>query len=112
MLRAMGYTVDARVLNAADYGGATTRRRLFIIAVKGMNRLIRWPDPTHAPSTSLLPGLKPWRAAREIIDWSVPGESIFTRKRKLARSTLERIFLGLKKFGGPELAAYLVIPRP
>src|SRR5262249_8830008 len=40
-----------------------------------------------------------------------PGESIFTRKRKLATSTLERIFLRLRKFGGAELEPWLVILR-
>jgi DNA (cytosine-5)-methyltransferase 1 len=111
MLEAMGYTVDARVLNAADYGGATTRKRLFIMALKGRKRPISWPQATHAPNGSLLPGLQPCRAAREFIDWSIPGESIFGRKRPLARSTIERILLGLKKFGGPDPEPWLVILR-
>jgi len=110
MLRAMGYTVDARVLNAADFGGATTRKRLFILALKGP-RAVRWPMASHAPSGDLPNGKLPWRAAREIIDWSVPGKSIFQRSKPLARATRERILIGLAKFGGPELAPYLVILR-
>jgi DNA (cytosine-5)-methyltransferase 1 len=31
-LTSLGYTVEARVLNSADYGAATTRRRLFVVA--------------------------------------------------------------------------------
>ena len=44
-------------------------------------------------------GLRPWRVAREIIDWSNQGESIFTRKRPLAPKTLRRIAIGLIKYG-------------
>ena len=44
--------------------------------------------------------LPPYRTAREIIDWSVKGKSIFDRKRPLAPHTMERIMSGLKKFSG------------
>lgn len=103
-LRAMNYRVEYRVLNAADYGAATSRRRLFILARKG-GRRIPWPTQTHARDAgsagALFTDLKPWRAAREIIDWSVQGQSIFTRKKPLARTTLLRIEAGLKRYGGP-----------
>lgn len=110
MFRALGYTVEARVLNAADYGAATTRRRLFVLGQKG-TRKIRWPEATHAQAGGLLPGRAPWRAAREIIDWSLVGESIFTRARELAPSTKRRILMGLERFGGPTLRPYLTILR-
>jgi DNA (cytosine-5)-methyltransferase 1 len=109
MLRAMGFTVDARVLNAADYGAATTRRRLFIIGRKG-SRKIRWPEPTHAPAGQLELGRRPWRAAKEIIDWSLVGESIFARRKPLAPKTRERILMGAEKFW-PALRPYLVVLR-
>lgn len=109
MIRAMGYTVDTRVLNSADYGGATTRPRLFIIALKG-NRTIRWPEPTHAPSGSLLPGRQPWRGAKEIIDPALQGRSIFNRTKPLARKTLERILTGGDRYW-PALRPYLTILR-
>lgn len=108
--RAMGYTVEHRVLNAADYGDPTTRRRLFIMCRLGKD--IHWPEPTHAKPGSLLPGQKPWRAAREIIDWSIEGESIFGRKRgPLSKNTIARIIAGLQRFGGPELQPFLVVLR-
>lgn len=111
-LRSFGYTVDYRILNAADYGDATTRERLFILARKG-RRGIAWPTPTHAkdPSVGLFGKLKPWRAAREIIDWSIPGKSIFERKTPLSENTMRRIEAGLRKFSGPGLEPYLVIFR-
>lgn len=102
-LRSLGYQVEARVLNAADYGDPTTRERLFIQARRG-RRLIRWPEPTHTPDgrQTLWGETQRWRPARDIIDWSIKGESIFNRKRPLAPATMERIAYGLKKFGWPE----------
>ena len=97
-LRALNYTVEWNVLNAADYGDATTRERIFVIARFG-NKRPRWPEPTHrAPgkTTDLFGTLKPWRTAREIIDWTVPGKSIFARKKALAANTLKRILAGFK----------------
>ena len=42
---------------------------------------------------------------------AIPDESIFGRKRPLAKSTLERILMGLKKFGSPALEPWLVVLR-
>lgn len=100
-LRSLGYVVEDRVLNAANYGDPTTRERLFILARRGRRRIV-WPEPTHTPNgqTTLFGPTQRWRAAREIIDWSVAGESIFNRKRPLSANTMARIAAGLKKFGG------------
>lgn len=106
-IRSFGYTVEDRVLNAADYGDPTTRQRLFVLARKG-KRPIRWPDPTHGEPGNLY-GLQPYRTAREIIDWTIKGESIFERKRPLAPATLARIAAGLKKYGGANAKPFLVI---
>lgn len=99
-LRSLGYTVDYRILVAADYGDPTTRRRLFVQAVRGKRKIV-WPEPTHAPQgeTDLLGTRKPWVAAREIIDWTLEGQSIYERKRPLSDKTIRRIMAGLEKFG-------------
>ena len=99
-LEALGYRVDKRTLCAADYGDPTTRRRLFIQAVRG-HRKICWPNPTHAPKgdKDMFGTRRPWRSAAEIIDWKLTGQSIFERKRPLSLKTLQRIEIGLKKFG-------------
>lgn len=95
----VGYKVSYRFLNAADYGDPTTRRRLFILARK--YQPIHWPEPTHHKNGGDMFGTSPrWKAAREIIDWSIKGESIFNRKRPLAENTLRRIWAGLMKYGG------------
>lgn len=106
-LRALGYQVSARVLVAADYGDPTTRKRLFIMARKG--KKVTWPEPTHSKHGDNLFGTCPkWRAAREIIDWNVPGTSIYGRSKPLVKNTLRRIAHGLEKFGGAGLRPFIV----
>ncbi len=100
-LRAMGYNVEDRILNAADYGDPTSRKRLFIIARKG-NRRVCWPEPLYSAKgeQTLFGTLPPYRTAREIIDWSSKGQSIYNRPRPLSPNTLRRIYAGLAKFSG------------
>jgi len=107
-LRALGYYVDYKILNAADYGDPTTRKRLFIMARK--SRKIVWPTRTHSPrgDMTLLGRSKKWRSAREIIDWDLEGNSIYNRKRPLAYNTMRRIKAGLKKYCGKELEPFIV----
>ncbi len=100
-LRSIGYRVDHRILCAADYGDPTTRKRLFIQAVRGRRKIV-WPEPTHQPTNDadLFTGTLPrWRAARDVVDWSIPGRSIYGRKKPLAPKTLARIAEGLRKYG-------------
>lgn len=112
-IRSCGYTFEHRILNAADFGGATTRQRFFLIARR--RGRISWPEPTHAKDADktgdLFRGLKPWRGAREIIDWDLKGASIFGRKKPLAKNTIARIEAGLRKFGGAAADPFLVILR-
>ena len=108
-LASLGYTVEDRVLNAADYGDATARQRLFIMAKKGTRRRIRWPDATHTEAGA--GDTNKWRAAREIIDWKLEGKSIFQRKKALRPNTLRRIAAGLEKFGGANAEPFLVMLR-
>jgi DNA (cytosine-5)-methyltransferase 1 len=111
-LRSLGYTAEVRVLCAADYGAATTRTRLFVMAVRGKGPAC-WPSPTHSRNgeNTLFGDRKPWRAAREVIDWSMPGASIFGRKKPLSENTLRRIEAGLRKFGGKAAEPFLVLLR-
>lgn len=106
-VRKHGYNVDWRVLNSADFGDATSRRRLFVMARRG-NRPVTWPRPLFSRGGKV-PGTRPWRAARDIIDWSLKGQSIFERERPLAPRTLARIMEGLRRFGGKELKPFLVL---
>lgn len=92
----LGYKADHKVLCAADYGDPTSRQRLFIQFVRGRREIV-WPNPTHSKCSKA--GLKPWRTAREIIDWDKKGRSIFNRKRPLVPNTMRRIMSGLREFG-------------
>jgi DNA (cytosine-5)-methyltransferase 1 len=108
-LRSLGYSVDWKVLTAADYGDPTTRRRLFIQAVKGPRKRIIWPEITHMDEPPNILGYKPWVPARNIIDWSISGTSIFDRKKPLADATLRRIAAGIDKFWGDYAKPFLAV---
>lgn len=111
-IRGLGYEPEWRKLNAADFGDATTRQR-FILMARNDKRSVSWPVPTHrkreANTLPFLPAVKPWRPARDIIDWDIKGRSIFGRKKALAPKTLARIYAGAVKFSWPE--PFLVILR-
>lgn len=111
-LKSLGYRVEDRILNSADYGDPTTRRRLFIMARRGRHQ-VSWPSPTHSKTgaATLFGPSKRWRAAREVIDWNIQGRSIFNRKKPLKPATIARILAGLEKFGGTDLKPFLVILR-
>lgn len=100
-----GYDFDWRILNAADYGAYTTRKRFFgIFAKRGLP--IVFPEPTHCKygKNDMFGRLEKWKPVKEVLDFSDEGESIFCRKKPLAEKTLERIYAGLIKFvaGGKE----------
>lgn len=98
-VRSYGYDYEWRILNAADYGAYTSRKRFFgIFAKKGLP--ISWPEKTHSKTgaNGLFEPLKKWRPVREILDFEDEGNSIFGRKKPLAEATLERIYAGLIKF--------------
>jgi DNA (cytosine-5)-methyltransferase 1 len=96
----LGYRIEWRIQNAADFGDATSRVRLIAMAVRG-NKPIIWPKQTHTDKP--FNGMKKWRAAKEVIDWDLKGTSIFERKRPLKPNTIRRIMAGMKRFNGPFL---------
>ena len=104
--------IELRELVAADYGAPTTRKR-FVLVARCDGKPIVWPERTHAPRDSEEVKSRkclPWRSAAEIIDWSVPGYSIFDSKqeimerygvkvvRPLADNTMRRVIRGVDKF--------------
>lgn len=108
----LGYKIEHRELVAADYGAPTTRKR-FVLVARCDGKPIVWPERTHAPrdSQEVRSGkLRPWRPAAEIIDWTIPGYSIFDSRqeiwerygvkavRPLANNTLRRVIRGVDKF--------------
>ncbi len=97
----LGYQVATRILNAADYGAPTARKRLFMVArCDGLP--IVWPEATHGP------GRIPYRTAAECIDWTIPAPSIFARRKPLAEATLRRIAEGIRRYVIGTPTPYLV----
>lgn len=101
-----GYDFNWRILNAADFGAYTSRKRYFgQFARRGLP--IAFPEQTYAKNGDeggMFKMYHKWRAVRDVLDLGDDGESIFTRKKPLCEKTLERIYAGLVKFvaGGKE----------
>ncbi len=91
-LTRMGYVVEHRMINAADFGAPTTRERFFLIARRD-GLPIKWPEPSHGKGRPL-----PWRSAAECIDFNDECPSIFDRKKPLAEATLRRIAMGIVRY--------------
>ena len=104
-----GYRFEYRILNSADYGAYTSRKRFFGMFAKP-NVPIVFPEPTHArnPEKTLFKdALKPWKPVREVLDLEDEGTSIFGRKKPLVEATLRRILAGLYKFVASGDTAFL-----
>lgn len=105
-----GYNYEYRLLNAADYGAYTSRKRFFgIFAKKGLP--ITFPEPTHCKNgidLGLFGTMSRWKPVKDVLDFSDEGKSIFMRKKPLSENTLERIYAGLIKFVAGGKDAFLV----
>lgn len=100
-----GYRFDHRILDSADFGAYTSRRRFFGIFAAGQLPIV-FPTPTHTkkPTPNLFDARAKWRPVRDVLDLHDEGVSIFDRKKPLVDATFERIYAGLIKFvaGGKE----------
>ena len=104
-----GYDFDYRILNAADFGAYTSRKRFFgIFAKYGLP--IVFPKQTHSKKGehTLFCSLEKWKPVREVLDLHDEGDSIFGRKKPLVEKTLERIYAGLIKFVAGGKDAFIV----
>jgi len=93
-----GYNFEHRILNAADFGAYTTRKRFFGIFAK-KNLPIVFPEPPHCKGgrQDMFSRLEKWKPVKDVLDFSDEGTTIF-REKPLAEKTLERIYAGLIKF--------------
>lgn len=112
-VRNYGYYFDYRILNAADFGAYTSRKRFFaIFGKKGLP--VAFPVVTYSKNGN--EGLEifgdamyhKWKPVREVLDLEDEGESIFNRRKPLCEKTLERILAGLIKFVARGKDAFLV----
>ena len=111
-VQSYGYSYEWHILNAADYGAYTSRKRFFgQFAKHGLPHA--FPIPTYskygATNDNLFnEGLHKYKAVRDVLDLDDDGESIFGRKKPLCEKTLERIHAGLVKFVAGGKDAFIV----
>ena len=104
-----GYHYDWRLLNAADFGAYTSRKRFFgQFAKKGLP--ISFPVPTFSKNgdSGMFHSYKKWKPVREVLDMNDIGQSIFDRKKSLCEKTLKRIYAGLIRFVAGGMETFLV----
>ena len=95
-----GYNYDFRILNAADFGAYTSRKRYFGQFSK-CGLPIVFPAQTYAKygdEGGLFHQYKRWKPVSEVLDLNDEGTSIFAKRKPLCEHTLERIYAGLVKF--------------
>jgi DNA (cytosine-5)-methyltransferase 1 len=62
----IGYRVDHKLLNTADFGVPETRERVIIVGVRSdVKTDFAWPSPTHSKDGS--DGLKPWVTLKQAL---------------------------------------------
>lgn len=104
--RTAGYLVSHKMLNAADYGVAQDRRRIFIVGIRSDFKVrYRFPDPTHGVSeeepiktiADALDGFPEWPTGKFLEqdfhwyymsrnrrrDWSEPSKTIVSNARHM-----------------------------
>jgi DNA (cytosine-5)-methyltransferase 1 len=108
-VKSYGYNFDHRILNAADFGAYTSRKRFFgIFAKHGLP--IVFPEPTHCKEgkQDMFSDLKKWKAVKEVLDFEDEGTSIFGRKKEPVEATKARLYSGLIKFVAGGKDAFMV----
>ncbi len=104
-----GYNFTHRILNAADFGAYTSRKRFFgIFAKNGLPVVFLKQTHCKTGAASLFGTMPKWKPVREVLDFEDEGKSIFNRKKPLAEKTLERIYAGLIKFVAGGKDAFMV----
>ncbi|MHC1753657.1 DNA N-6-adenine-methyltransferase [Humidesulfovibrio sp.] len=92
-LRRLGYKVEHRLLRADDFGAATIRKRLFLVA--RLDRKPVWPVPTHGPGRA-----NPYTPVSACVDLANMGPSVFGRKKTLSAPTQGCIAEGIVRYNG------------
>lgn len=84
-LKKLGYSVKWRVLNAAHYGVAQNRERVFVVAFQGEHNPFNFPSPTHGEDTNQLLPVLPVKTVGEVLE----GLSKPVRKNEKEQASIE-----------------------
>lgn len=95
-IRGYGYHFDYRVLNAADFGARTSRKRYFGVFARHDLEIV-FPEQTHAKNPEKHPGrnYQKWLPVGPVLDRHIDGQSIFDREKPVVENSLKRIKEGL-----------------
>lgn len=99
-VKSYGYRFDHRILNSADYGAYTSRKRFFGIFAKGDLPIV-FPHQTHDKNgtNTLFGSLAKWKPVKEVLDFADEGKTIF-RDKPLSEKTLEVqhwVYIGIER---------------
>src|SRR5581483_4929379 len=86
----LGFTVEGRILNAADYGVPQTRRRAFVVGIRDGEPT--WPEPTYAAPGKGGRRTRPWRTFRDAVEGLplAPDGKSWHRARNPKPKSMER----------------------
>lgn len=110
-IRDLGYRDDWRMINAADHGAYTKRKRLFGCFAKGDLPII-WPQQSHSRTGDMF--TRRWKPVKDVLDFTDEGISIFPahggRSDYLSPKTYARILAGCRRYitGDSTKAAFLL----
>lgn len=100
----IGYKVQFKLLNAANYGTPQRRERVIFIGVRE-NLNVHYPDPTHSKDGGNLLSQKKWKTVKESIDdlkdqeENIEWNHIFTKHNSAFIKKLKNTPVGQSVFG-------------
>ena len=88
----LGYNIEAKLLNSADYGVPQSRERVIIMGNR-IGKKITFPTPTHTNSNHLFSNdLEPHIATKDVISYLYDIESIEKRTNQIIELNGKKIY--------------------